>query len=195
MPSNAPRPCVCATGDIRYFRAGRCQACEGHGIRNQSREKVLDHNRVVRRPTLDEYLAFDGAHCKNIYRSLPEHWLCPGCLRTKCQVLRWTTLFPKNPAARSPGWAGGYHSHHDHTGDKYLWSGTPSSFTPRFEPTVICEQCNSADAAAKRKLKLPSEFSFSPLEIKQFVTTYPHGKHLINYRVALSIYAGLGGLP
>jgi hypothetical protein len=56
---------------------------------------------------------------------------------------------------------------------------------------VICEQYNSADATAKRTLKLPKEFSFSPWEIRKFVLAYPHGKHLIDYRVAKAIYSAL----
>lgn len=191
MQKNDIKFCVCANGDTRYFHAGKCQACEGRGVRDEVREKVLKHNRVARQPTWEEYIAFDGAHCKNIYRSLANDWQCPGCVRTKYQILRWTIIFPKIPSARRPGWAGGYHSHHDHSGDKYMWTGRPVWFSPRFEPTIICEQCNSADANAKRKLELPSDFSFAPWEIRQFVLAHPHGKHLIDYPVALSIYSSL----
>jgi len=97
-------------------------------------------------------------------------------------------LYPKLPS-KHLGWAGGYHKHHDHAGDKYLRGGRPAGFSPRFEPTVICEQCNSADGAVKRKLNLPQDFSFTPLEIRAFVKPQAHGKHLIDYRVAESIYS------
>lgn len=196
MPANDSQLCVCATGDGRFISNGTCLACCGRGIRDQSREKVISHNRRAKRPTFEEFSAFDGAHCRNIYRALPENWQCPGCTRTKYQILRWTTLFPHIPAARRPGWAGGYHTHHDHAGDRYLWTKSPSWFVPRFEPTVVCEQCNSADASAKRKLKLPKDFSFSPTEIRQFVIPHAHGKHLINYYVAKAIFEELseGGM-
>ncbi|MBB3917981.1 MULTISPECIES: hypothetical protein [Rhizobium] len=163
-------------------------------MRDLVREKVIKLNSVARRPTIEEFLAFDGAHCRNIYRALPDDWQCPGCLRTKYQVLRWTTLFPHIPSARRPGWAGGYHTHHDHAGDRYRWMIPPSWFSPRFEPTVICEQCNSADASAKRKLNLPKDFSFTPFEIRQFVIAHAHGKHLIDYRVAQAIFDAVATL-
>jgi hypothetical protein len=144
---------------------------------------------------MDDYLGFDGAHCHRIHRSLPENWQCPGCLRTKFQILRWTTLNPKSPMARKMGWALGYHTHHDHAADKFGLSAPPFWFSPRFERIVICEPCNGADGAAKRKLKLPKDFSFSPAEIQRFVTSFPHGKHLIDYWMAREIYSKLYPCP
>ena len=61
----------------------------------------------------------------------------------------------------------------------------------RFPMTTICDQCNSSDGAAKRKLKLPKAFSFSPQEIGRFVKATPHGKHEIDYDVAKEIYESL----
>ncbi|EGF93800.1 conserved hpyothetical protein [Asticcacaulis biprosthecium C19] len=63
----------------------------------------------------------------------------------------------------------------------------------RFKPVVICEQCNSADATAKRKLGLRKDFSFSPLEMRQFVRATPHGFHHIDYDLALRIYTNAVG--
>ncbi|MGJ7610678.1 MULTISPECIES: hypothetical protein [unclassified Variovorax] len=152
-------------------------------MKDAYREAVLLHNLVAKRPSIEDFRAFDGAHCRRIYARLPEDWRCPSCLRTKFEILRWTTLYPHKPEISRPGWAGGYHEHHDHAGGKW--------FAARFEPTVICEQCNSADSAIKRKLKLPAKFSFSPIEIQRVVTSYAHGKHLIDYQVAHMIYASL----
>jgi hypothetical protein len=143
-------------------------------------------NRNLRVPTSQDFHAFDGAHCRNIYCALPENWQCPGCNRSKFEVLRWTMLFPKLPT-RHEGWAGGYHVHHDH-GPEHL--GGP----PRFERTVICEQCNSADATAKRKLKLPDWFSFAPDEIGLFVLPIPHGFHKIDYDRAQELFSAAIGL-
>jgi hypothetical protein len=56
---------------------------------------------------------------------------------------------------------------------------------------VLCDQCNAADGAAKRRLKLPDNFSFSPVEIAQFVTATPHGKHVIDLGLAERIYMSL----
>ncbi|WP_197708599.1 hypothetical protein [Pseudomonas sp. LFM046] len=193
MPTALGIPCMCMKGDTRRFFNGLCLACQGTGIKNPAREGTLRHNFEVKRPTLEEYQAFDGAHCRNIYKGLVEDWQCPGCTRTKYHILRWTVLYPNKPGRRL-GWAGGYHEHHDHAGDKFGWQ-LPSWFTPRFEPTVVCEQCNSADASAKRKLKLPKDFSFSPWEIRQFVLAWAHGKHLIDYQRAQAIYSALPPPP
>nr|WP_255457181.1 hypothetical protein [Polaromonas sp. E19S] len=77
------------------------------------------------------------------------------------------------------------HKHHDHSVE-FLSSGQP-----RFSQTIICDQCNAADGAAKRKLKLPKNFSFSPIEIAAFVVAAPHNKHTINYEMAYAIYLAL----
>lgn len=175
--------CICITGDQRYCSDGQCLACLGSGVKDLGRERALKHNLAARVPSQEEYLAFDGAHCRDIYASLADDWQCPACSRTKFQILRWSTLFPKIPEARRPGWAGGYHRHHDHARDEYR--------VTRFPSTVICEQCNSADGTVKRKLKLPSRFSFAPWEIRCFVRPWPHGKHLLDYRTAEAIYKTL----
>lgn len=190
MQTSNAKSCMCMRGDTRPFQNGICLACQGSGIKNPTREAILRHNFEARRPSWDEYLAFDGAHCHDVYRSLPESWQCPGCTRTKFQIMRWTMLNPRKPN-RHPGWAGGYHVHHDHAGDTQVHTGRPSRFPPRFKPTVICEQCNSADATAKKTLKLTGNFSFSPWEITQFVVAWQHGKHLIDYQKALAIYTAL----
>lgn len=84
------------------------------------------------------------------------------------------------------GWMAGLHRHHDHsTGDAIdLGQG-------RFPGTVICDQCNAADGLAKRKLGLPSDFSFSPTEIGRFIIATPYGKHKIDYDKARSVYDGI----
>ncbi|ATY34961.1 hypothetical protein CVN68_22655 (plasmid) [Sphingomonas psychrotolerans] len=79
----------------------------------------------------------------------------------------------------------GLHEHHDHARS---WTGVG---TARFLPTVLCDQCNTADGAAKRRLKLPENFSFSPSEIGRFVASTPHGKHQIDYDLAAEIYSAL----
>lgn len=137
MHTTNPTPCTCMKGDLRRFFNGHCLACQGTGIQNPARERVLKHNLETKRPSWDEYQAFDGAHCRQIYKSLPEDWQCPGCSRTKFQILRWTTLFPKIPTARRPGWAGGYHRQHDHASDRFGLRQPPSWLSPRFEPTDL----------------------------------------------------------
>lgn len=77
------------------------------------------------------------------------------------------------------------HRHHDHSVELL------SNGQPRFPQTTICDQCNVADGAAKRRIKLPKNFSFSPMEIAAFVVAVPHDKHTINYEMAHAIYLAL----
>jgi hypothetical protein len=68
----------------------------------------------------------------------------------------------------------GLHTHHDHS------QGYVDIGCGRCAEEVICDQCNSADGLAKRRLGLPAEFSLSTEEIRQFVIPEPHGRHRID---------------
>lgn len=160
-----------------------CLHCFGTGDTDPRRELTLKRNRERRIPTQEEILRFDGAHCKRLYASIGLDWRCPGCHRTKYQLMRWTRLFPTKPNWYM-GWAVGLHKHHDHGS----WPG-------RFPETLVCEQCNNADTAAKKELKLPKNFSFSPAEIRCFVIPIPHGWHLINYAAAQQLYRAVSLPP
>jgi hypothetical protein len=153
-----------------------CIRCLGTGVTDPRRELTLKRNREMLIPTQEEIFKFDGAHCKKLYASIGADWRCPGCYRTKYQLMRWTKRFQGSPNAFM-GWVVGLHKHHDHGS----WPG-------RFAETLVCEQCNSADATAKRVLGLPRDFSFAPSEIRQFVLGIPHGWHLIQYHVAAALY-------
>lgn len=59
----------------------------------------------------------------------------------------------------------------------------------RFPQMLMCGDCNSADGAVKRKLRLPEHWSFSPQEIGQFVRVEPFsGLTIIDYAKARAIY-------
>lgn len=168
---------------------GYCLACDGTKIKNANREKTLNSNLLRRIPSWEEYLSFDGAHCHLVWAKLDDLWRCPYCERTRYQLLRWTMLYPNKPHRRK-GWAVGLHTHHDHGTDLYVRKpllGEPHRSTT-FTPAIICEQCNSADGAVKRRLGLPPSFTLAPLEIRQFVWPTPHGKHIIHYERAQIIY-------
>ncbi|MGR9587070.1 hypothetical protein [Pandoraea sputorum] len=153
----------------------------------KSTRKLNDRRKI---PTAGDFAEYDGHHCHLIYKSLPPGWQCPGCGRTPFQILRWTMRFPHLPS-KFMGWAGGYHQHHDHAGDREgYFSNSPDA---RFPKTIMCEQCNAADATVKRTLKLPKAFSYSPEEIRAFVESVPHGKHVINYPRAAQIYESVTG--
>jgi hypothetical protein len=57
-----------------------------------------------------------------------------------------------------------------------------------YDNTVICGDCNNADALAKRFVKAHSSFSFSPQEIQRFVITVLHAEHRIDHAVATRIW-------
>lgn len=145
--------------------------------------------RRVRVPTAAEYAAYDGAHCRNLWRSLPDSWRCPGCGRSKFELLTWTRRTPSSLAAdRMPywGWLAILHRHHDHSLN-VPWIHPPGA-RPRFAETVICGQCNGADGVAKRDLGLPAGWSFTPAEIGQFITPQPHGPHRLDLDIAAAIH-------
>jgi hypothetical protein len=139
---------------------------------------------IKRIPSFEDFQNFNGAHCHSLWESLDEQWKCPGCDRTKFQVLRWTKRYVKAGKKVPPydDWMAVINTHHDHS------QGYCDFKRGRFAETVICGQCNSADGRAKKMLNLPENFSFSPSEIRQFISSEPHGKHKINIEVARQIY-------
>jgi hypothetical protein len=142
---------------------------------------------AIKIPTIEDYRTYDGAHTYQLWNGLSDSWSCPGCGRTKFEIMRWTTRYFKRGIGKcSPykGWMAGLHRHHDHAGEY------GSSFT-RFSATIICDQCNSSDGCIKKQLKLPQDFSFSPEEIRQFVTSSLHGRHRIDLAKAQQVYESL----
>lgn len=142
------------------------------------------HSRI---PTREDYEAFDGAHGHQKWKRAGPDWACPCCRRTRFEILRWTVRFPRSPN-RFEGWMAVLHDHHDHSAPYF------STARPRFPTTTICDQCNAADASAKRSLKLPDDFSFAPHEIAQFVTAAPHAKHSIDLSIAQALYTSVKDL-
>ena len=139
---------------------------------------------MPRIPTIEDFLKYKGAHCHRLWAETGSNWICPACNRNKYQILRWTTRFPNSPN-KFQDWHAGLHKHHDHSVPYF------STQTPRFEQTIICDQCNSSDGAVKRKLSLPKDFSFSPFEIMCFVEPTPHGKHVINHEAARQLFQSI----
>ena len=118
-------------------------------------------------------------------------WRCPACGRSRYEIMRWTTRYlhkndPKRETVEYEGWMAGLHEHHDHGA-----AGILGRVGERFPPTVLCDQCNAADGHAKKKLKLPDDFSFSPQEVGEFVSSTPHGRHQIDLSRAFAIYEKL----
>lgn len=133
------------------------------------------NQRILPKPTYMEYLGYDGAHCHNLWEEIDETWRCPACRRSKFEIMRWAVI-KLNSSTKRNQWRAILHRHHDH------------GFKERFPETIICDQCNAVDGTAKRKLNLPKGFSFSPIEISQFIIAKYHQSHIINYERAKNIY-------
>lgn len=135
-------------------------------------------------PTAEEFAAFDGEHCRTLWTTCAADWRCPGCNRTRFELLRWTKKiwYPGiGPDRTKPywGWKAALHRHHDHA--------RPA----RFDETVVCDQCNSLDAIVKRYFGgIRPEFSYSPDEIRQIVSPAPHRSHKVDFQKARRIYNG-----
>jgi hypothetical protein len=119
-------------------------------------------------------------------------WRCPSCFRSKPEIAR----LDKNENLLCA-----LHDHHDHfweeVSDKidlrsYDWrarSAIEKSFS-RFEPTLICSDCNVAEPAAKALVVAPRYFSFAPHEIASFIDVAVNVPHKIDMDRAVAVYAG-----
>jgi hypothetical protein len=133
-------------------------------------------------PTPDDLANFSGVHCAAKWKKARDmNWRCPSCGRDAHQIVRWsyingTTMRRLYGDEHGMGWTTAIVTHHCHS-DR------------RFHSVLLCGDCNSADGAAKRKLKLPADWSFSPDEIGQFATVTPYsGKTTIDFETAQMIY-------
>lgn len=141
--------------------------------------KTRKYSRI---PTDAEISAFTGMHCARLYaQALSQGWHCPSCVRHIQQLIRWTEI-------RGPSWRARLGDLHG-MGFTITLTQHHCHGKGRFAQTLICGDCNSADGAVKRKLRLPASWSFSPQEIGQFVTVTPHsGRTTIDYTKAQNIF-------
>ena len=133
----------------------------------------------------------------------PTDWVCPACRRPKAEFARLTDsglLF------------GDIHQHHDHMGDhvqkRFAQSAISKhwpdlteqavSFAKRlapmisaYDPTLICADCNAADAKAKKIVGAPSAFSFAPADIAKFTLKARNQVHQIDHGRAVALWAEL----
>ena len=142
----------------------------------------------MRKPTDREFQDYDGMHCRSLWQSLPEDWRCPVCNRNKRGILQWGVRKGSNASKYgSIGWKAAVHLHHDHAP---LNGNDFGGRLGRFPTTVICGACNSADARAKKMCGAPAWFSFSPGELRHFVSAIDNGPIAINIEVATAIFRG-----
>ena len=133
----------------------------------------------------------------------PLAWKCPGCGRQKSEIARKTD---------SGVILCQLERHHDHLGDlaaKILRETAcqdvqGSLYTQRkracvavlplverFAETLVCMDCNAADAAMKKDLggRVHRDFSFSPREIGAFVVARPNEAHERNLEMGMEVWA------
>lgn len=125
-------------------------------------------------------------------------WRCPCCDRSKPEIVRMNS---------HGHLIGEIHEHHDHVIDAVRTEFTKASenlpqiiadrnakkFFKRiafgfsaYDNTLVCSDCNAADAKAKKLLKFKpgSYFSFSPKEISEFINVLPNQPHEIDFQKA-----------
>ena len=123
-------------------------------------------------PTEKEFAEYVHETNPEIWNALRSDWRCPVCGRLKSELLRW------KPSGASGGrWTCSLHLHHDH-GNRWR------------ERVLVCGDCNTADGIAKRLLHLPSSWSFSVDELREFVVCEPNGSiEKIDLDVASDIFS------
>jgi rubredoxin len=120
-------------------------------------------------------------------------WRCPCCHRLKAEIAR----LDKNGNLCCP-----VVRHHDHFEEcvadhidyrsmgKLAWGlrETLDNSFVRFQPTMICGDCNVAEPVAKAIVKAPAEFSFTPFEIAIFIDVTPSNPHVVDPDRAVQAY-------
>lgn len=135
------------------------------------------------------------------WASVSQDWACPCCLRHKIELVR---KLPNGLLLAH------LHEHHDHLHDymasrlqatygkewprsipegTYELEHSGSVMIERFQRTLVCEDCNAADAAVKaNSSRIEPWFSFRPSEIATFVSAGPNRTHQIDYEAARTIW-------
>lgn len=130
----------------------------------------------------------------------PTYWECPACGRSKLEIARLNT----NGEIMCH-----LVEHHDHMKDvlkrrfreisinreEVIADAQAEGFAKRssmmisaFENTIVCVDCNNADAMAKKVAKAHRDFSFSPQELRQIVKPASNRSHEIDGEAAITIW-------
>lgn len=128
------------------------------------------------------------------------NWICPSCDRAKSEIVRLNSK--KQLMCRLV-------EHHDHMKDlvekafkracRYQvvlqadlqakrFAERASSMVSAYDNTLICDDCNVADAIAKKAANSNVNFSYSPQEIRKFVLPRANLPHEIDVKVAEEIW-------
>lgn len=136
------------------------------------------------------------------WASTPVDWFCPVCLRRKPQIARVTAA---GVLLCQLDW---HHDHLDEEGAAVLLRAQDKhadrarrdavgsavlvcrALAERFHPTLVCNDCNAADGAAKAALEgtVHPQFSFAPSEIARFIRVAPNKPHDIDNDAARAVW-------
>jgi rubredoxin len=165
---------------------GKCQGIDGH-FSPLTRRLVAKFNA-------------SGVDMTDFWIRTPQHWSCIGCGRKKEEIVRLNNR--GQLICRLV-------EHHDHMKDlllerfrqisagqdKVVADEQAEDFAKRSAPmvssydnTVLCDDCNAADAKAKKYVGTHPRFSYSANEINQFVMAKPNLPHDINIPIAKRIW-------
>jgi rubredoxin len=141
----------------------------------------------------------DRADMTEWWAMTPQTWICPGCDRSKPDLVRLNAHGELMCRLVE---------HHDHMGDaledRFVFHSTTrdevvatqlgKKFAARSAPmvsaydnTIVCNDCNNADADAKRLVGAPRHLSFSPREIRRFINPRANEPHHIDVAVAQTV--------
>lgn len=130
----------------------------------------------------------------------PPAWTCPGCGRGKPEIVRLNVHGELMCILVE---------HHDHmeqaleqhfvehstAGGTVVADELCKRFVSRSGPmlaaydrTVMCQDCNNADASAKKLVGAPRFLSFSPAEIRRFVVPSPNEEHALNEKAVQNVF-------
>ena len=143
----------------------------------------------------------DGLGAISNFFGTHEDFCCPCCHRSKRNIAR----IDKNGHLLCQ-----FVYHHDHFGDtsggiikahrgELDWRESRELHSlgdnfERFPQTLICSDCNVAEGAAKKvSPAIPPAFSFTPLEISQFIIVSDNKPHRIDGAKVIEIFEALLG--
>ena len=163
---------------LEALRAGEITSLDG--VDSPLSRRIAAHHGVAR---------FEMNH-EWVFSS--QDWTCPGCSRSKFEISRVGTqgqILAKLV------------THHDHMKEALFVEfdkafGRAGTTEPQpdgreligrvtadfaaFDNVRLCEDCNNADAEAKKELRLPQHFSFSVGQISRFIRCQAHRPHQLD---------------
>lgn len=160
----------------------------------------LDSEYSLSTRKLKEAFNANGIHINKWWVRTDSSWMCSVCKRKKSQIVKIN---------KHGDLSGQLHEHHDHMAeflkiqfDKIsserkirIADNDAEKFIYRisfglaaYENTLVCSDCNKADADAKRIVNAHKYFSFSPKDIAIFIIVKDNMEHIIDEEKALECY-------